>query len=346
MSCLRSIYLSRRRSPSLLTFLLLCLPTFFILLFISGHLEEIISYYLPVLYPAPTSLSSTPPSLHSVPSILISPPNACSISPFLLILVSTAPSHQEHRDAIRQTWGGHSHSSAILTLFVLGIPHSPEQQLALKQEAEFHGDIIQANFTDTYRNLTLKTLAGLAWASQKCNGTRYLLKADDDVYVNTVALTKFLHRQTGSLYLGRVHWRVSPKRNPESSHFVPVNLYEHSHFPPYCSGPGYVLSQDVARRLLQEVCRISVLSVEDVYIGILAWESGVAPQHSTKMAGSMAILPHGCCYTNMFTSHGITPRGMREAWSLLSGAETKWCPFSVLLCKAFGQEVEHRGSVI
>ncbi|KAM4640890.1 beta-1,3-galactosyltransferase 4 [Discoglossus pictus] len=336
MSCLRSIFLSRRRSPTLHIFLLLCLPTCFTLLFISGYLEEIISYTLPVFYPAPSSVSSTPLSLDALPSILISPPNVCSLSPFLLILVSTAPSHQEHRDAIRQTWGGgHSHSSEILTLFVLGIPHSPEQQLALKQEAEFHGDIIQANFMDTYRNLTLKTLSGLAWASQKCIGAQYLLKVDDDVYINTVALTKFLHRQTGSLYLGRVHWRVSPMRNPESSHFVPVNLYEHSHFPPYCGGSGYVLSQDVAHRLLQVVWRISIVSVEDVYIGMLAWEAGVAPRHSTKMAGTMALPHNGCCYANMFTLYELTPRGMMETWTLLSGADTRWCPFAILVCKAF-----------
>jgi len=51
---------------------------------------------------------------------------------------------------------------------------------------------IQVNFEDSYRNLTLKAMSALAWIGKYCNRTRYVLKTDDDAYVNMRALLKHL----------------------------------------------------------------------------------------------------------------------------------------------------------
>ena len=39
-------------------------------------------------------------------------------------------------------------------------------------------------FQDIYYNLTLKTVMGLKWTSIYCNQAKYIMKTDDDIFVN------------------------------------------------------------------------------------------------------------------------------------------------------------------
>ena len=47
-------------------------------------------------------------------------------------------------------------------------------------------------FQDTYHNLTLKTIMGLKWTSIFCSQARFVLKTDDDIYVNVELLSQSL----------------------------------------------------------------------------------------------------------------------------------------------------------
>ncbi|NXT45241.1 B3GT4 galactosyltransferase, partial [Pelecanoides urinatrix] len=98
------------------------------------------------------------------------------------------------------------------------------EQAALRAEASRHGDLLQGDFADAYANLTRKTLLLLRWATTRCPAVPFLLKADDDVFVNLPALTTYLASspQPRRLYLGRVHWWVRPERDPRARHHVPV----------------------------------------------------------------------------------------------------------------------------
>lgn len=341
-ACLRLFCIHRRRWSSM--FLLISSLLLLLFLSLSGYLEECLSRTLPIFYPNPSQLSSSRLASIPLPPFLLSPANACSPPPLLLVLVSSAPSHRDRRDAIRQTWGSLSSatSSSSLTLFVLAVPDKAEERSALVHEAVAHGDIIQANFTDSYRNLTLKTLTGLVWALQKCQGARFLLKTDDDVFINTPALSAFLKEQHQELqYLGRIHWHAPVFRDPENRHYVSHDLYAGDHFPPYCSGTGYILSLGAAGHLLQEAGNGPWPAVEDVYTGILAKAAGIAPRHVAKIAGSASIPHNSCCYRTMFTSHQLTPRGMQEAWNMLKEEEDHWCPpLTLLFCRTFGQPLD------
>ncbi|KAM5146255.1 beta-1,3-galactosyltransferase 4-like [Mantella aurantiaca] len=334
-ACLPLFCIHRRRWSSM--FLLF---SFLLLLFLtlSGYLEECLSRALPIFYPNPTQISSFRLSSVPLPPFLLSPANACSPPPLLLILVSSAASHRDRRDAIRQTWGSLSSATASssLTLFVLAVPSKPEERSALEHEAVTHRDIIQANFMDSYRNLTLKTLTGLAWTLQKCQGAQFVLKTDDDVFVNTLALSTFLREQHGIRYFGRIHWHAAALRDPEHRHYTPYELYPSDYFPLYCGGTGYILSYGAVGHLLQEAGNGPWLSIEDTYIGILAKAAGVAPQHVAKIAGVSSIPHSRCCYQTMFNSHRLTPRGMQEAWNMLKD-EDHWCPpLTLLYCRTFG----------
>ena len=73
-------------------------------------------------------------------------------------------------------------------VFLVGQQVNSTHQEQLRSEAEQYGDIVQEAFIDTYANLTVKSLMLLKWFTQHCDNTQYVMKADDDMYINLVKL--------------------------------------------------------------------------------------------------------------------------------------------------------------
>lgn len=64
-------------------------------------------------------------------------------------------------------------------------PADDDVQRAVQLESVDHGDILQSDsLVDTYHNLTYKALSALQWIADHCAGARYVLKVDDDVFVD------------------------------------------------------------------------------------------------------------------------------------------------------------------
>lgn len=99
-----------------------------------------------------------------------------------------------NRRAIRSTWGKDLH-----LVFLLGETNSSQTQQALEQENHVHHDLVQGSFLDSYRNLTYKHVSGLKWTTYHCPGATYVLKTDDDVFLNTPYFTEFLNRELSPL---------------------------------------------------------------------------------------------------------------------------------------------------
>ncbi|XP_058713282.1 beta-1,3-galactosyltransferase 4 [Poecile atricapillus] len=234
-----------------------------------------------------------------------------------------SPSHLERRLAVRNTWGGNTwpdtDTPPSRTVFVLGVSTSPREQREVLEEWRQHRDILQGDFLDTYANLTWKTLLLLRWSRSCCEGTPFLLKADDDVFVNVPAVAAYLTERTAPpsrLYLGRVHWRVTPNRDPRSRHHVPARLYPGGSFPPYCSGTAYVLSRRAALAVLAEAPGVAPELPEDAWVGVCAGRAGVAVRHSARFGGSWRFPADGCCVGRvLFSAHGVRPGEMRKVWA-------------------------------
>lgn len=226
------------------------------------------------------------------------------------------------------------------TLFALGAPGSGEEQAQLEREAQRHGDLVQGRFADTYANLTLKTLLLLGWAAAHCPDAAFVAKVDDDVFLNLPALARHLAARPGPrpLYLGRVHWWVSPTRQPSHPHHVPASVYPAGAFPLYCSGTAYVLSREAAWRVLGATPHVPLVAPEDVYVGLCARWAGLAPTHSARVAGAAHYPLDPCCYGEvLFSVHQVGPRAMRAAWAMTE-AEPGACSLlqralGVLRCK-------------
>lgn len=65
-------------------------------------------------------------------------------------------------------------------------------QVSLESENDQYHDILQGSFKDTYRNMTYKHIMALKWVLYYCPGVRYVLKSDDDTFVNTPVLMRAL----------------------------------------------------------------------------------------------------------------------------------------------------------
>ncbi|XP_041282803.1 beta-1,3-galactosyltransferase 4-like, partial [Onychostruthus taczanowskii] len=202
-------------------------------------------------------------------------------APFLLLLVPSAPQHRQRRLAVRRTWGGSwpgpPDAPPARTVFVLGTPQDPQSQRELLAEWRQHGDILQGDFGDSYGNLSRKTLLLLRWGRACCGGAPFLLKADDDAFVNVPAVATYLAAWRGAparLYLGRVHWRVAPNRDPRSRHYVAESAFPMSRYPPYCSGTAYVLSRQAAGAVLGAARAVPLALPEDVWVGVSARRAG------------------------------------------------------------------------
>ncbi|XP_064626745.1 beta-1,3-galactosyltransferase 5-like [Lineus longissimus] len=213
----------------------------------------------------------------------------CKKGKLLLILVTSAPQNYQKRRAIRETWAVKrgEYADSWQHLFLIGRTDNATLDKEIVFESQKYGDILLGNYTDTYRNLTVKVLSGFMWAEHNCKPS-FILKTDDDCYVNTLLLPKFLqlyHKSDRSLYVGNVFLDAFQRRvvrRDDSPWSVSEEQYAPDVYPMYASGLGYLISQDVVREIISMSSYIQPFSVEDAYIGVVVDKIGVVPKKSYR----------------------------------------------------------------
>ena len=103
----------------------------------------------------------------------------------VFVVVVSAPSYFEKRHAIRRSWERDLKNETIRHsvgfAFFLGRTDMGVEA-NIEKEYRKHGDVIQVDISDTYNNLSLKSVSILNRVFKFC--VDFLLKVDDDVYVN------------------------------------------------------------------------------------------------------------------------------------------------------------------
>ena len=230
----------------------------------------------------------------------------CARNYFLLIVVSSAPAHFERRNLIRQTWGtDRNFIPQWKTFFLLGQTRNQTHSDLLKTENNIHGDLIRANYYDHYWNQSFKIEMGFEWAARYCKFS-FLLKADDDVLVNTNDLINRLQRESTpekGLYMGKRH--TNPEVRRYGKFRVSHEEFAGSTYPDFCSGAGFVLSYDVVECMVPSFNVINPFRLDDIYVGILAHRLGVTPAHH-----SWFLIPNSnyddCFFTpNVLVQHRV-----------------------------------------
>ena len=86
---------------------------------------------------------------------------------------------------IRTSWGSPAIPGVQTRLaFMLGYSPDVRNLGVIEQENLLYEDIVQGNFLDTYKNLTYKTVMGHMWVSNFCSQAEFVVKADDDIYID------------------------------------------------------------------------------------------------------------------------------------------------------------------
>lgn len=204
---------------------------------------------------------------------------------FLAVFVHSAPAHFARRRAIRETWGNASALAAatahgMALVFLVGRAE-PALERALRAESAAHGDLVMGNFVDSYHNLTYKHVMGLKWVVRHCAQARYVLKTDDDVFMDLFQVTSHLRAALGPrpppglLMCGLIR-RPYVKRSQRSKWRVSFREYRAHRYPPYCSGWAILMSPDVVRDLYRASAAVPYFWVDDVLVtGILAQRLGL-----------------------------------------------------------------------
>uniref|UniRef100_A0A182VZ22 Hexosyltransferase n=1 Tax=Anopheles minimus TaxID=112268 RepID=A0A182VZ22_9DIPT len=198
-----------------------------------------------------------------------------------VILVTSYVGHDEVRSAHRQAISQQKLlSMGLLRIFSLGVIPPAERfirQVAIEAEQRLHGDLIQGNFVEAYRNLTYKHLMSLQWATQHCRGAKYLIKMDDDIVFDPFYIQNYLSdlnqgdEQQSHLLAGYVFRSKKVIRLQANKWYVSRTEFPGDVYPPYLSGWLYVANQKTARALVAESQVGSFFWIDDTFItGVLA----------------------------------------------------------------------------
>ena len=271
---------------------------------------------------------------------------------FLLIQIHSAPNNYHRRQAIRLSWGRQDNELNTETIsqenqkldlsfksvFVIGRSRDTKDNILNEEEAMSNKDILLVNITDHYRNLTLKTIEFIRWSSKFCSAN-YILKTDDDCYVNVPNLFNFLHFHNKELskidiYMGRIQWMMPPVRDNSSRYYIPEKEYSENMLPPYAAGGGYLYSGHLNSKLARAVSTKRVISNEDAYVGLLMRSLKVHPLEHTSFipfiyCSSELWERPVCDYTLPFVIHGI------------NSTKQIWLHYNIQILKSGAQICEH-----
>lgn len=254
---------------------------------------------------------------------------AATKAPFLLVIVCSAVSNTDARNAIRDTWmkakrvqnGTLLSALENITLgvkvaFLLGETTNETIQNDVYLENELHGDIIQEGFYDSYLNLTLKSVMLLKWVTTYCPEVSFVLKTDDDMFVNIPALVGYLstiHRQ--NVIVGYLFCHARPVKDLRSKWYSPQFMFDGKEYPDYVSGTGYVMSGKIVPALFENALQVPLFHLEDIFItGMVARKTKIVPENYNLFSYLKQPLDNPCLYRKIITSHGLTPSEMKTVW--------------------------------
>jgi beta-1,3-galactosyltransferase 1 len=300
-------------------------------------------------HPVVRRVTYTPEELESTSDFVINKPNFCDddrgATNDLLVVVNSAVTHFEEREAIRQTWGQFAVERGCLLLFLVGSPDPSNPEADLIQEKVFreeavHGDLLQGAFVENYYNLTLKTISLLRWVNSTCDQIKYIFKVDDDMFVNMQMVVDFCEtRSFPKSVIGRLARKWKPHRNPLSKWYVPSSAFNGSIYPNFATGPSYMFSGDAVGSLIKTALSLTPIYLEDVYVtGIVAEKAGVR-RLNHALIKNVKLRIDACTFKRFMTSHRHSPQEMLNLWKLV------YDPDSMKMCSKPQVQVKVSSSV-
>lgn len=218
----------------------------------------------------------------------------------------------------RSTWG-RKRIRDIAIAFLIG---EVEQAIdeAISVEGTIYSDIIRGSFIDSYDNLTLKSISMLEWVDKHCQKALFILKADDDVFINVQNLMNFIdkNRSAKRKIFGHLakHWR--PIRDEASKYYLSREQFNPVVFPNFIAGPSYLMTRDCVSDLYHRALKLTFLRLEDVFLtGIVAEEENIERINVVGFNNYQMSL-NDFEIKNSVSLHPLTPNQQIASWLVLN----------------------------
>jgi len=254
--------------------------------------------------------------------------------PFLLMVIKSACHLQKRREAIRVTWGDETWAQdqegiILKRVFLLGACRTPELQRQVGMENDMYHDLLQWDFYDSFRNLTLKDCLFMQWYSSKCRNIPFIFKGDDDVFVNPRELIRYLKQypteKRNDMFVGSVLDGSPRILDARSKYYVSYNLYPGKLYPAYVSGGGFVMSGNMTVRMFQASLKERIIPIDDAFLGILLKRIKVRPKNDKRFKSWGMAKRDICRLSKVFTFHRMTAQEIVTNWKSLNALDLTSC---------------------
>ncbi|XP_060072693.1 UDP-GalNAc:beta-1,3-N-acetylgalactosaminyltransferase 1-like [Ylistrum balloti] len=245
----------------------------------------------------------------------------------VIITVISKVSNVVQRETIRRTWGNLQMQAKynFSLYFLLGT----EENFDLKDEIILNGDIIQADIMEDYYHLTEKSIEAFKWITLFCHKADYFFKTDDDVFFDLEFLREVQNDGDylmDDVILGHCVFKGMPSRVEGTKYEITKDEYPFRFYPPYCGGPGYLMTLNTARKIYSEMLTTRNFKYEDVYLGIVIYRLGLKLKHIDCFVylknekKEKELEKNSEQYCNVRCSrviHGLKPGDIQHYWDTL-----------------------------
>lgn len=235
----------------------------------------------------------------------------------LVVLILSAVANRNARSAIRGSWIkfiDQESGSKVKYRFLIGSQGIEEDALSdLKRESD--DLLILEHVPDSYESLTRKVLDGIISISDQFD-FGYLLKVDDDSFVNIPSLVKELSKLNSdpryrTLYLGYFNGAARVKK---TGPWAERDWILSDRYLPYARGGGYVIGGDLAAFVSKNSGILKVYANEDVAMG--AWLAGLDVWYMHDRRFDTEYQSRGCSDRYLIT-HKQSPVKMQRLYDNL-----------------------------
>lgn len=261
---------------------------------------------------------------------IINEPSICKENETIkvVVVVCTGISNFDERQAIRDTWANYLSEPSVngKLVFLVGVGDNKHIQNKLRRESTIYNDIVQENFVDSYRNLSLKSVAVLKWVKDYCRNADFVFKVDDDIFVNIPNLVKYLDKykkkvkdfnMSEKYIVGHLFVGARPIQDKKSKWYTPKEWFSEEIYPDYVSGTSYIVSKDAVKELYDASLYIKPFWLEDIYItGLCARRAKISRIHNPGIS-FLERSPNGCAYKNAITGHKVKSLEMYKIYTHL-----------------------------
>lgn len=289
--------------------------------------------------------------------LLFEPRKVCGVRPIkLVVFVTSIISQRTDREVLRQTWlsEARNQTAEVCYFFLLGRPVNQSDVRTIQDENDQWNDLVVYDFTDSYKNLSIKTILGFKYVIEHCPNAEFVMKTDIDVYVNLKpVLTLLMNKGTNKAQQKRskpfsdlkleksrqtrinieenetkirsgemfgLLWKDTIPQRKNMTKFekwiVSFNEYPNSSYPDYFDGHAYILSMGIVKSVIKISRKIPFFKFEDVYIGLCLKELGYTLETTEGFLRlGQRVTTCSHKFEHVFTVHNVTIDRMVQIWN-------------------------------